>query len=90
MRVRPDETRVRQKCFAPASSNSDLDLNTVHVFYVPRGTFVALRPGVWHHAPFVVNNPVVHVLIVLPERTYANDCTVVELAVADGIGRSKA
>ena len=43
------------------------------VFHVPRGTMLSLRPGVWHHAPFVVGNAAVNVVIVLPERTYAND-----------------
>ncbi len=49
------------------------------VFYVPQGTMVVLRPGVWHHAPFTVNDDPANTLIVLPERTYANDCQVVEL-----------
>lgn len=48
------------------------------VFYVPKGTFVALNPGVWHHASYTVNTPYVNVLILLPERTYMNDCHVVE------------
>ncbi|MCK5328144.1 MAG: ureidoglycolate lyase [Candidatus Latescibacteria bacterium] len=51
----------------------------MRVFRIPKGTMVVLRPGVWHHAPFVVNEPVANVLIILPERTYATDCTVVEL-----------
>jgi ureidoglycolate lyase len=32
-----------------------------------------------------VNDKPANVLIVLPERTYANDCAVVELAEADRI-----
>jgi ureidoglycolate lyase len=48
-------------------------------FRVPRGTMVVLRPGVWHHAPLTANREAANVLIVLPERTYANDCVVVEL-----------
>ncbi|GAB4522297.1 MAG: hypothetical protein Kow0047_32940 [Anaerolineae bacterium] len=54
-------------------------LDAFRVFRVPRGTMVVLRPGVWHHAPFTVNDEPANVLIVLPERTYANDCEVVEL-----------
>ena len=54
-------------------------LDRIRVFRVPRGTCVALRPGVWHHAPFTANAEPANVLIVLPERTYANDCTVVRL-----------
>lgn len=30
-------------------------LDKVEVFRVPAGTMVCLRPGVWHHAPFTVN-----------------------------------
>ena len=44
-----------------------------------QGTIVSLRPGIWHHAPFAYNSEYVNVMIVLPERTYANDCTVYEI-----------
>ena len=70
----------------PASpSDGTVPLDKVKVFKVPKGTMVVVRPGVWHHAPFVVNGDVANVLIVLPERTYANDCTVIELREADRI-----
>jgi ureidoglycolate lyase len=39
---------------------------------------LCIRPGVWHHAPFVLEGAA-NVVIVLPERTYANDCVVVPL-----------
>ena len=55
------------------------------IFRVPRGTFIAIRPGVWHHAPFSLDANPVNVLIVLPERTYANDCTVIEIPPEDRI-----
>ncbi len=48
------------------------------VFRVPRGTLVTFRPGVWHHAPFAVGEQPLNILIVLPERAYANDCTVAQ------------
>ena len=63
---------------APASVGDQPDLNALKVFRVPHGTFIALRPGVWHHGPFALSG-VAHVLIVLPERTYKNDCVVVPL-----------
>lgn len=63
---------------APASGNGHLPLEAVRVFRVPQGTMLAIRPGVWHHAPFVLTGAA-NVLIVLPERTYANDCTVVPI-----------
>jgi ureidoglycolate lyase len=53
----------------------------VRVFHVPQGTMLCIRPGVWHHAPFALGNQSVNVLIVLPERTYANDCVVFEIPV---------
>jgi len=47
-------------------------------FIVPKGTVVRLNVGVWHLAAMPVHADALHVLIVLPERTYANDCTVVQ------------
>jgi len=63
----------------PASRNDVVPLDEIEVFRVPRGTLVTLRPGVWHHAPLAFNSDKANVLIVLPERTYANDCTVFEI-----------
>ena len=60
-------------------------LDDIRVFYAPKGTMIVLRPGVWHHAPFSVNADPVNALIVLPQRTYANDCQVVELPESDWI-----
>jgi ureidoglycolate lyase len=71
----------------PASAaDGTVPLDKIKVFRVPKGTMVVVRPGVWHHAPFVVDGDAANVLIVLPERTYANDCIVVELSEADRIG----
>ncbi len=67
----------------PATPGKDIPLDKLRVFRVPCGTMVVLRPGVWHHAPFTVDGEPANVLIVLPERTYANDCVVVELPEAD-------
>lgn len=70
----------------PASaSSSEVPLDKIRIFRVPKGTMVVLRPGVWHHAPFTVDENPANVLIVLPERTYATDCTVVEIAAPDRI-----
>ncbi len=70
---------------APATPNGMVPASDIEIFRVPKGTFVALKPGVWHHAPFVSNSKCVNVLIVLPERTYANDCIVVPLEKADQV-----
>ena len=58
---------------APASRTDKVPMDQVEVFRVPKGTLLILRPGVWHCAPFAENADVVNVLVVLPERTYAND-----------------
>ena len=71
---------------APATPiDADPPLDKFRVFRVPKGTLVALRPGVWHHAPITPNDKPANVLIVLPERTYANDCEVVTLDDDDKI-----
>jgi ureidoglycolate lyase len=68
---------------APASAPGEVPLDKIEVFRVPKGTFVSLRSGVWHHAPYVVDREAANVLIVLPERTYAMDCEVFEIPEAD-------
>ena len=70
---------------APAGVEGPPPLDKVEAFRVPKGTFVSLNPGVWHHAPFAHNADVANVLIVLPERTYATDCHVTELEPAEQI-----
>ncbi len=55
------------------------DTTKAEAFLVPKGTLVKLNRGVWHLAPLPVNLPVVHVLIGLPQRTYAMDCEFVPL-----------
>ena len=69
----------------PATPVGDVPLDRIEVFRVPKGTFVSLNPGVWHHAPFAHNAEVANVLIVLPGRTYAIDCHVTEIAEKDRI-----
>jgi ureidoglycolate lyase len=49
-------------------------LSRISAFMIPKGTFVVLKPGVWHETPFADDCEAVNVLTVLPERTYANDC----------------
>lgn len=61
---------------ALATRNGEVPLDRIEVFLVPKGTLVTIRPGVWHHAPFAFGCEYVNVLVVLPERAYANDCFV--------------
>ena len=71
---------------APATPpDAGIPLDKLRVFRVPKGTMVVIRPAVWHNAPFTVNDTPANVLIVLPERIYANDCNVVELKGPDRI-----
>ncbi|MBO4492529.1 MAG: ureidoglycolate lyase [Lentisphaeria bacterium] len=60
---------------AAAGAEADrVPVERIEVFYVPKGTLLMLRPGVWHHAAFSVNRKPVNVMIVLPEREYMTDC----------------
>jgi ureidoglycolate lyase len=68
---------------AAASAGPEVPSGRIEVFRVPRGTFVALKRGVWHHAPFAHGAEAANVLIVLPERTYAVDCAVREIDAKD-------
>lgn len=64
----------------PATApDSDIPSRRIRVFRIPKGTIVVIRSGVWHHAPFTVDKNPANVLIVLPERVYANDCRVFKL-----------
>lgn len=66
---------------APCSKN--IVPEKTEAFIVPKGTAVKLNTGVWHKGPMPVNNDEVHILIVLPERTYMNDINVVEYEEED-------
>jgi ureidoglycolate lyase len=70
---------------APATPVGDVPVKDIEIFKVPKGTFVSLNPGVWHHAPFAYKADVANVLIVLPERTYATDCYVTKLSKKDQV-----
>jgi len=61
---------------APAVPQKEFPFDQAEVFLVPRGTITCVRPGVWHHAAYAYKCEAVNCLIVLPERTYNNDCTV--------------
>ncbi len=54
-------------------------------FIVPKGTLVCLNLGVWHLSAMPLNLETAHVLIVLPERIYLNDCIVVDYPEEDQI-----
>jgi ureidoglycolate lyase len=65
--------------FVSPSTNKVFSEEKTEAFIVPKGTIIALKAGVWHKAPFPISNDEVNSLVVLPERTYANDSIVIKL-----------
>lgn len=63
---------------APASGGDPV-AQYAQAFIVPKHTLVKLNAAIWHYAPLPVNNEKLTAMIILPERTYADDCTVVDL-----------
>ena len=52
-------------------------------FIVPKNTLIKMNTCVWHLAPLPLDEPQLLAMIVLPECTYMNDCTVVDLSEED-------
>ncbi len=63
---------------APASAGTPVT-DLVKAFIVPKNTLVKMNAAIWHLAPLPANNDSLTAMIILPECTYANDCTVVDL-----------
>ncbi|MDD3339059.1 MAG: DUF4867 family protein [Lachnospiraceae bacterium] len=63
---------------APASAGTPVPELT-KAFMVPKGTLVKVNTAVWHLCPLPAQVDELQALIILPECTYANDCTVVDL-----------
>lgn len=63
---------------APASGGTPVT-ELAKAFLVPKNTLVKLNSSVWHLAPLPANVDELAAMIILPECTYANDCTVVDL-----------
>ena len=63
---------------APASGGTPVT-HLAKAFLVPKHTLVKMNAAIWHLAPLPANKDQLTALIVLPECTYANDCTVVDL-----------
>ena len=63
---------------APASAGTPV---TEHAkaFIVPKNTLVKMNAAIWHLAPLPAAKEELAAMIILPECTYANDCTVVDL-----------
>lgn len=63
---------------APASAGTPVT-DLAKAFIVPKNTLVKMNAAIWHLAPLPANNESLTAMIILPECTYANDCTVVDL-----------
>lgn len=63
---------------APASAGKPVT-ELAKAFIVPKNTLIKMNAAIWHLAPLPANEKELHAVIILPECTYANDCTVVDL-----------
>ncbi len=63
---------------APASAGTPVT-HLVKAFLVPKNTLIKMNAAIWHLAPLPANAEELTAMIILPECTYANDCTVVDL-----------
>ena len=63
---------------APASAGAPVG-HLSRAFLVPKHTLVKINAAIWHLAPLPANVEQLAAMIILPECTYANDCTVVDL-----------
>ena len=63
---------------APASAGA-IVTDHAQAFIVPKNTLVKMNAAIWHLAPLPANDDKLTAMIILPECTYANDCTVVDL-----------
>ncbi|MBQ8249796.1 MAG: DUF4867 family protein [Clostridia bacterium] len=64
---------------APASAGK-IVTELAKAFIVPKHTLVKMNAAIWHLAPLPATKDQLTAMIILPECTYANDCTVVDLA----------
>lgn len=63
---------------APASAGTPVP-EFVEAFIVPKHTLIKMNAAIWHLAPLPATKEQLTAMIILPECTYANDCTVVDL-----------
>lgn len=67
---------------APASAGAVVT-DQAKAFIVPKHTLVKMNAAIWHLAPLPATKDMLTAMIILPECTYANDCTVVDLGPED-------
>ena len=69
----------------PATSDNVVPIAEIEIFRIPKGTVVSIYPGVWHQAAFVYQCNSVNILVALPERTYVNDCYLIDIPIENQI-----
>lgn len=67
---------------APASGGTPVT-HLAKAFLVPKHTLVKINAAIWHLAPLPASMDTLTAMIILPECTYANDCTVVDLPIEE-------
>jgi len=68
-----------------APAGRALNPDQIEAFHVPKGTFVRLNVGVMHGRQFTYDTDLVHILVLLPQRTYGNDNTGLRLEEDDQV-----
>lgn len=63
---------------APASAGA-IATEHARAFIVPKNTLVKINAAIWHLAPLPASKDMLTAMIILPECTYANDCTVADI-----------
>ena len=59
--------------------------DALEAFIVPKGTFIKINPLILHGKQYPLSENEVHVLCLLPQRTFYNDMIALPLAQADQI-----
>jgi ureidoglycolate lyase len=57
----------------PFGNPPQFSVKALEAFIVPKGTFVKLNPLIVHGSQYAVNTDEVHIVCMLPGRTFAND-----------------
>lgn len=59
--------------FVGSPAGDRFSVENLEAFYIPKGTFVKLNPLIVHGTQYPVNTDEVHIVCMLPGRTFRND-----------------
>ena len=68
-----DESELKKKSIFAGIMDRDFRTESIEAFYVPKGTFVKLNPLIVHGTQYPVDKEDVHIVCILPGRTFKND-----------------